>query len=121
MIVLDQFRPQNQIQPTPSRLTPAVVKQEVNFLDSSEISLHRTTVNLKTHRGLDWTTSPHARKHRILDFLFSSLGQDGGLGAAGGEQDHLGQLVEQLDGPGRQLSQTPDGRGVDLLPTSPQV
>lgn len=27
-------------------LTPAVVKQDVNFLDSSEISLHRTTVNL---------------------------------------------------------------------------
>ena len=30
-------------------LTPAVVKQEVNFLESSEISLHRTTVNLRTH------------------------------------------------------------------------
>lgn len=30
------------------RLTPAVVKQEVNFLESREISLHRTTVNLKT-------------------------------------------------------------------------
>lgn len=28
-------------------LTPAVVKQDVNFLESSEISLHRTTVNLK--------------------------------------------------------------------------
>lgn len=30
------------------RLTPAVVKQEVNFLESREISLHRTTVSLKT-------------------------------------------------------------------------
>lgn len=29
-------------------LTPAAVKQEVNFLESSEISLHKTTVNLKT-------------------------------------------------------------------------
>lgn len=28
-------------------LTPAVVKQEVNFLESSEISLHKTTVNLR--------------------------------------------------------------------------
>lgn len=30
------------------KLTPAAVRQEVNFLDSSEISLHRTTVNLRT-------------------------------------------------------------------------
>lgn len=29
-------------------LTPAAVKQDVNFLESSEISLHKTTVNLKT-------------------------------------------------------------------------
>lgn len=28
--------------------TPADVKQEVNFLESREISLHKTTVNLKT-------------------------------------------------------------------------
>lgn len=29
-------------------LTPAAVKQDVNFLESSEISLHKITVNLKT-------------------------------------------------------------------------
>lgn len=30
----------------PDTLTPAAVKQVVNFLESSEISLHKTTVNL---------------------------------------------------------------------------
>ncbi|MEQ2174237.1 hypothetical protein GOODEAATRI_005798, partial [Goodea atripinnis] len=33
-----------------SSLTPAVVRQDVNFLESREISLHRITVNLKTDR-----------------------------------------------------------------------
>ena len=32
---------------TKKSLTPAVVRQEVNFLESRESSLHRTTVNLK--------------------------------------------------------------------------
>lgn len=34
-------------------LTPTVVKQEVNFLESSEISLHRTTVNLRNRKNTD--------------------------------------------------------------------
>lgn len=32
-------------------LTPAVVRQEVNFLESNETSLQRTTVNLKWVMG----------------------------------------------------------------------
>lgn len=34
-------------------LTPAVVRQEVNFLESSESSLQRTTVNLRTDNAKD--------------------------------------------------------------------
>lgn len=43
------------------------------------------------------------------------LGQDFGLWAAAGEEDPLGQFVEELDGSSRQLCQTPDGRCMNLL------
>lgn len=43
------------------------------------------------------------------------LGQNFGLCAAAGEEDPLGQFVEELDGSSRQLCQTPDGRCMNLL------
>ena len=44
------------------------------------------------------------------------LGEEAGLCAAVvGEEDHLGQFVEKLDGSSRQLRQTPDGCGMNLL------
>ena len=43
------------------------------------------------------------------------LWQDAGLRAALGEEDHLGQFVEKLDGSSRQLRQTPDGCGMNIL------
>lgn len=43
------------------------------------------------------------------------LRQSAGLRAAVGEEDHLSQLVEKLDGSSRELSQAPDGSGVNFL------
>lgn len=43
------------------------------------------------------------------------LWENAGLSAAVGEEDHLSQLVEKLDGSSRQLGQTPDGCSVNLL------
>lgn len=44
------------------------------------------------------------------------LWQDAGVCAAVGEEDHLSQFVEKLDGSSRQLGQTPDGCSMNLLP-----
>lgn len=46
-----------------------------------------------------------------------SLRQNTGVRGAAGEQDHLGQLVEELDGASRQLCQALDGCGVNFLGT----
>lgn len=43
------------------------------------------------------------------------LGQNSGLCAAAGEEDPLGQFVEELDGSSCQLCQTPDGSCMNLL------
>lgn len=49
--------------------------------------------------------------------VLDSLRQNIGVRGAAGEQDHLGQLVEELDGAGRQLCQALDGCGVNFLGT----
>lgn len=56
-----------------------------------------------------------------VKLLFKSalLAQNFGLCAAAGEEDPLGQFVEELDGSSRQLCQTPDGSCVDLLEIQP--
>ena len=99
-------------------LTPAVVKQEVNFFESSEISWHRTTVNLRTHNRENTEVQ---LKYRSISTVFKQkihivlLRQDAGLRAAVAEEHHLSQFVEELDGSSRQLRQTPDGCSMDLL------
>lgn len=141
-----------------SSRTPADAKQEVNFLESSETSLHKRTVNLKkedekadlARRLSKLSTFKQAKRlvyvcicaliiqqlkkrkslsnysevcenrQRIcfkVESLLESglLGQNFGLCAAAGEEDPLGQLVEELDGSSRQLCQTPDGSCMNLL------
>lgn len=101
-------------------LTPAVVRQEVNFLESSESSLQRTTVNLRTDNAKDaWIIEVRIkwqfRSFSEEEIHGDSLRQDAGLHAAARGEDHLSQFVEELDGSSRQLRQTPDGRGMNLL------
>lgn len=43
------------------------------------------------------------------------LWQDVGVCAAVGEQDHLGQFVEKLNGASSQLCETPDGCSMYIL------
>lgn len=52
-----------------------------------------------------------------MTYVLDSLRQNAGVRGTTGEQDHLGQLVEEFNGSCRQLSEAPDGCGVNFLVT----
>lgn len=52
-----------------------------------------------------------------MTFILDSLRQNIGVCGDAGEQDHLGQLVEEFNGASRQLCKAPDGSSVDVLGT----
>lgn len=109
-------------------LTPIVAKQAVNFFDSTEISLQRTTVILKAEKKNheaccyfnDIFINTHSPSYLCVRRKKDLLCQDFGLfqssdPLSAGVKQHFCHLVELLNGSGCELCQACDSREVSIL------